>query len=254
MARSDILRIKDELLETMLDSFRSDDLLRKNLILQGGGALHFIYGSPRHSNDLDFVCEDLKNIQDEVKDRFKKGIEFNGTKIVPELKNLDSSYPDRPFIRAKYSLGQNQPTVSLELLSQKSFDNSATEGKYNPIKVESPTEIYADKIAATLIRMKERGSFKGTDLFDLNYIDTNFNKKASFNDIKDKVLSYNKLHVLNPDVSHRVIQYICDPKNQEEFKRTIKKTLLADVSSHMEMDRKYFEGAANHFMQYLGDL
>ena len=126
MARSDILRIKDELLETMLDSFRSDDLLRKNLILQGGGALHFIYGSPRHSNDLDFVCEDLKNIQDEVKDRFKKGIEFNGTKIVPELKNLDSSYPDRPFIRAKYSLGQNQPTVSLELLSQKSFDNSAT--------------------------------------------------------------------------------------------------------------------------------
>ena len=49
--------IRDDVFEKFLEELVKTEV-RNNVVLQGGNALRFGYGSPRYSNDLDFVLRD----------------------------------------------------------------------------------------------------------------------------------------------------------------------------------------------------
>jgi len=50
------LRLRDEVLTNLLYHIAGNSFLWPNMIFQGGGALHFVYSSPRYSEDIDFVA------------------------------------------------------------------------------------------------------------------------------------------------------------------------------------------------------
>jgi len=54
------LAVKTEVMRSLLEAF-SKTHFSKELVLQGGSALKFIYGSPRYSVDLDFVLQSAPN-------------------------------------------------------------------------------------------------------------------------------------------------------------------------------------------------
>ena len=51
------LAVKAEVMKSFLRALSQSDF-RNDLVLQGGSALRFIYGSPRYSVDIDFVQND----------------------------------------------------------------------------------------------------------------------------------------------------------------------------------------------------
>lgn len=243
------LKIRDELLEAILFSYAANQKLAEKLILQGGGALHFIYGSPRYSSDLDFVSEYFCIDPHSIKEEIKKGIDFRNSKLTPKLKQEGSK-----FLRGSYSLGENKPATKSEIYCQTSLDNSITKGKYAPLIVESPEEIYADKITATLSRMDSRESIKPTDLFDLEYLTNNLHVDCSLDLIRKKAESYNEDILLNDTYIKETVKFINNPENHAGFIKSLKRTLLPDVSESMKFDAEYFDKISEHFRQYLGRL
>ncbi|MBD3252158.1 hypothetical protein GF386_00310 [Candidatus Pacearchaeota archaeon] len=243
----DVLKTRDEILEAILYSCASNPFLRENLVFQGGGALHFVYGSPRYSNDLDFVCPDLPDLEKKICEILTRGIKVRDRNIAPALKTPDKQ------IRASYSLQRGLPAGKLEIYHQKSFEPVETQGKFSPLKVETPSEIYADKIAATLGRMQRRDSIKPTDLFDLEYILSNLHRNASLNDVQAKMTSYEEGKI-NAESLQRIIDYIKNPENHPGFRTAFKRTLMPDVYKSMELNAEYFEALSFHFERLLNQL
>ena len=244
MANPEVLRRRDEILEALLYSIASDDVLSDELVLQGGGALHFIYGSPRYSTDLDFVSENFPTIQDRLQSRLTTLLSERG--IIPRIK----SNRDGDVLRAAYPLGDQLPSGKVEITHQVSFDHAPTTGKYAPLLVEAPTELYADKLAANLIRLATRGSIKGTDLYDLDYLRTQFKTACSEAGLREKAASYDRADVVTPSQLQEIATHIRDPANHEGFARAIRRTLMPDVAKSITLDATYFRNAATHFEQF----
>lgn len=246
MNRAKQLRLKDDILEATLETYAANPVLNQKLILQGGGALHFIYSGARYSSDLDFVCPTLDTDAAEIIGEMRKGVVM-GNQIVPAIIKT----PDRTnFLRAAYPLGEQQHTGKVEILHQVAFDYGQTEGKYAPLLVESPSEIYADKITATLSRMARRNSIKSTDLFDLEFLMNNLSVTCPLPDVMRKAESYNEEDVVTTENVNRVISHITNPDNHDRFRTDLEKTLMPDVYRSLTLDAKYFHRCADHFGQY----
>jgi hypothetical protein len=112
--------------------------------------------------------------------------------------------------------------------------------------VETPSEIYADKVLATLGRMNERGSIKATDLFDLDYIVDNLEGEAEEAKLERKAETYQYIG-WTKEIVEKVLSYINDEQNHDSFIKIIKKTLLPDVFETRTFDKEYFEKSARHF-------
>lgn len=240
--------MRDEILEASLHSLAQEPVYTENLVFQGGGALHFMYGSPRYSNDLDFVAEDLESHREAFLGSLQKGVVVRGQLVVPRVKEGEN------FLRAAYSLDEGLPSGKLEIFAQRSFDNAPSRGKFSPLRVESPSEIYADKIVATLARMNGRGSLKGTDLFDLHYIDTNLGRLVDVESLREKAASYGEQEDVNPEMFEEVARHIAEPDNQEAFRAAIGKTLMPDYFEHARFDGDFFKEAAGKFQAYADRL
>lgn len=241
------LQLRDSILEAILYSYAADPVLSDNLVLQGGGALHFIYGSPRYSSDLDFVAKDMTAVIADIQESAHKGIDVGDHHINPHIKIKDN----RLLFRIAYSIDQHKPCGKVEIIEQESFNHAPTGGKYSPIKVEKPSEIYADKIVASLSRLYRRGSLKGTDLFDFKYINNILHAEASKEEVEQKAASYGEEFLLTPDMFAQVISYIENPANHNSFRKQLHKTLLPDVFASKNLDEQYFKDAAVHFKKYL---
>jgi len=168
----------------------------ENITLQGGGALHFVYGSPRISVNLDFVHQlsDISYIINEIKPKFIKYVR-DSLNVTPDLY---LSKAGEKFLRLKLDvkLGKIQFISSkVELYKVASYT-----GTWKPliqiptceVFVESQLEILSDKFVAGLERIK-RGFFKMRDIYDIWYLlkcsppDRFLDKELN----KNKLLDYN---------------------------------------------------------------
>ncbi|MBI4704726.1 MAG: nucleotidyl transferase AbiEii/AbiGii toxin family protein [Deltaproteobacteria bacterium] len=134
-------------------------------VLQGGAALHFVYGSPRLSADVDFVGAGVA-----------RAIETQG----PEIARAASEAVGRPatwsmtchgrLLRGKVAieLGPARRLVLPVEAYQVPAHRIRLAAPFGP--VEEPEEITADKAVASADRLARRGALKTRDLFDLWFI------------------------------------------------------------------------------------
>ncbi len=244
------LRLRDEVLTNLLYSIAGRSFLWSNMIFQGGGALHFVYSSPRYSDDIDFVAPQFDaTTADAIKDGLMSAIHLHDTiHYTPRVAKEGKDPRKGDYLRIAYSASHTdrEPTARVEIRQHTAEEYAPATGRFSPLLVESPTEIYADKVVATLGRMAERGTIKPTDLFDLDYIVANLDGEASEDRIERKAGSYGHFG-WSPENVEAVLRYVTDPKNHDNFQRVIQKSLLPDVSAHRSFDAAYFEQAARHF-------
>lgn len=136
-------------------------------VLQGGAALHFGYGSPRLSADVDFVGVDVARALDE------RG---------PALARAATETlgcPSRWSMGRAGRLVRGKVTVTIDTSRRLVLPVEAYEVPARTFQVhgalgaiEEPAEIAADKIVASADRLARRGVLKITDLYDLWYIDS----------------------------------------------------------------------------------
>jgi hypothetical protein len=144
--------------------------LGERLVLQGGTALAFVYGSPRPTRDVDFVAppEDMPSPEEVAA-------------VLPGVRlrrDMRASVP--PFLR--WSLPWEDPAsgvslaLPLEVVGVRvsgvvlSRVESDPPGDPVPVRVETLDEILVDKVVACLGRLRRRGSIKEVDIFDIAYI------------------------------------------------------------------------------------
>lgn len=246
MERSKVLKIRDRVLEGLLYYVAKNPELYENLVLQGGGALHFIYSSPRYSEDLDFVCPDFRIKKDELVDKLNKEIKINSDIVYPKLSKLQDN-----FLRQDYKFEEaNMPKGKIEIQEQIANESQKTVGKFAPIEVETPNEIYADKIIANFHRMQSRNSLKDTDLYDLNYILTVLNGNPTEEEIEKKAKDYD-FYGFNKKNAHDIMNFILNRENHEKFKKNLNRTLMPDVFNTLNINEQYFEKGAELFRKYL---
>ncbi len=134
-------------------------------VLQGGGALHFVYGSPRLSADVDFVGEQVAAALAE------RG---------PGIAQAAQAWIGQP---ARWSLAKAgrllRGKVSVEIdaarrlvLPVEAYGVPAHRQRLDARAgaVEGPEEIVAHKIVASADRLARRGTLKTRDLFDLWFL------------------------------------------------------------------------------------
>lgn len=134
-------------------------------VLQGGAALHFVYGSPRLSADVDFVGEEVARALAERGEGIARAV---------------AQWLDQP---ARWSLGRAGRLIRGKI----SLEIDATRRLVMPVEayevpahrprldaragtVEEPEEIAADKVVASADRLARRGTLKTRDLFDLWFL------------------------------------------------------------------------------------
>jgi hypothetical protein len=250
---TNVLRQRDDLLKKLLAAISGDERQRKHLIFQGGGAMHFIYGSPRYSEDLDFVSiklqyvpEIVMNDMQELSKRFLAEV----NESIEDPKKFYSHkviYKQSGLMRISYANGADQwPSVRIEVMPQYSQEPEEARGMWSPLLVETPREIYADKIVATLARIQKRGNIKGTDLFDLDFIVNNLGGPADNSMIEEKAASY-KEQCWNEETRKKLLEYIQHPANVPKMTENIRKTLMPDVFHNRQFDREFFDKAASYF-------
>jgi len=257
---------RDSILTDLLRYIGKNEQLKSELILHGGGALHFIYSSPRYSSDLDFVSPNLRAKRQEIILNLTDMDEIcrsSNHKIIerytPFLKQPKRQPKEPNHVRVSYSQNMpDTPTATIEVDEQTAQDYAPAKGKFHPVLVESPGEIYADKILATLGRMQRggsiggnsyrEGSLKGTDLFDLDYIVNNLGGVPSEEMTFNKRDSYQG-QGWTRDNFEKVLRFISDKKNHKEMIDSIKSTLMLDVYYAMEnkFGSEFFDKTASHF-------
>jgi hypothetical protein len=240
-----ILRERDEILNKLLYHIASSPSLSSGLILQGGGALHFVYSSPRYSNDLDFVCPNFRQDRDALIAELAKEFKIHDTVgYSPRIAKVEDGY-----FRVSYDPSKDQGlVVRVEVKDNTAEDFYPAKGAFSPLLVETPQEIYADKIVASLHRMARRGSLKSTDLFDLDHLVENLNGEAGPDKIDRKSASYGHIG-WSRETAEQVMRYIVDPANHDRFRKDIRRTLLPDVFANRHFDREFFEKAAEQFVK-----
>lgn len=238
------MREKEKLARNALFIIGKNKYLSENLVLLGGNCLHFIYSSPRHSKDLDFVLTNrevsLTKIVDTIYEAFSAEykIEISGNYLTKF----------RVIERIKYWNDNSEIKGTIEIADQISLKPVLTEGEFYPIIVEQPSEIYANKVLATLERMDMRGSIKGTGLFDLIYIKETLKIMPKQDELEAKIKSYDSYSV-NKETLSKTLEYILSPKNFAEMENDIRKTLLPDISKLYTFGKQFFENAAQSFIQ-----
>jgi hypothetical protein len=134
-------------------------------VLQGGAALHFAYGSPRLSADVDFVGPGVAAVLERSGEPLARAAgELLGCAACWSMTRAGR------LLRGKLALAVDParrlvlPIEAFEVPAHTSRP-AATLGV-----VEEPVEIAADKIVASADRFARRGTLKTTDIFDLWYL------------------------------------------------------------------------------------
>ncbi len=142
------------------------------LVLQGGGAVHHVFGSPRFSADLDFAQQpdlDEARLAAALSDAAAvAGDAWGACTLEPAISKgrlhrqklrvaLD---PGTSHVLAieRYEIPVHEPETRLAL------------GGAGSVRVESPAEIIADKVVAAVDRFSSRGMMKLRDVFDIAFL------------------------------------------------------------------------------------
>lgn len=142
------------------------------LVLQGGGAVHHVYGSPRFSADLDYaqqteLREDdlvaaLGSVAAETRDAW-------GDCTLEEV--VDKGRLHRQKLRVRLDAGASH-VLSIERYQVRVHEPEWRPARGGPemVRVESPAEIIADKLVAACDRWRARGTTKLRDVFDIAFL------------------------------------------------------------------------------------
>jgi predicted nucleotidyltransferase component of viral defense system len=242
--KTNSMRQKEELARDALFRAAKDRHLSKLVVLQGGNALHFIYSSPRHSFDLDFTLSGPKVGMTEAVSLFCNALSDRYEVSKTSSKNHEMGA--RALDRIKYWAPETEIRGIVEICAQIALNPVEAKGMFAPLLVETPQEIYADKIVATMGRMKARGSIKGTDLYDLLYISETLKITASENEILEKARTYSFLG-WERDTLHKVINHIRSPENFEKMRSDIDARLVPDIAAISKFGGDFFEKSADFF-------
>ncbi len=241
-----VFKERDNILEGILTKIQNSEELRNDLVVCGGGALHFFYSSPRYSGDIDTISLSFDITKNALMEKLIQNIEANDKIYTPKLKKLTNSY-----MRVSYS--DNIPNSVCGRIEIDKYGNIEKHkkscGKFSPILVEEPTEIYCGKIIATLGRMNDRGSIKGSDLFDLDYIQNTLNANPTEKGIVEKAQSF-MLNGWTKKNMDKVIDYIGNKENHGEFIRTLKRSMNPEFYETQKFDNNFFEKSTEHFRKY----
>lgn len=239
------LSVREKTLEAVLEEYSKNEVLAAALVFRGGGAMHFIYSSPRYSSDLDFATD--TDDYEVLKRNLGMPIKIDGIMVEPEMRTSDSG-----ILRIKYDWGPKMPKGVVEIAPDKPLDYSPARGMFSPLLVSSPTEIYADKIAATAERMTKRGKMKGTDVFDLNYLMSNLNVRLedAWSYVPEKLSIHGGIASMTPQLAMQIIDFMLDTDNQELFRMNIRKTMMPDVYDPARFKEEYFRRSVDHFKPF----
>ncbi|RLE43904.1 hypothetical protein DRJ19_01725 [Candidatus Woesearchaeota archaeon] len=220
------LIIREKIMLSFLEALAEIEL-RNEVVLQGGNALHFGYGSPRYSKDLDFVLREGDVNSEEFEELCYKLskvlVKFENYPTEVNVKKLqDRLY--RIKIKVHFeeqktkALFKDPLTVKLDVYNIMSHSPDEISIGKGFILIEKPIEIFADKIVADIERLRDRGSLKLYDLFDWYFILTNFdiNIEEVAELIIRKVEEYNMNQLKESDFDS-LITYLDNKKNLETF-------------------------------------
>jgi hypothetical protein len=241
--RREVIKERDSLLEHMLYKIQNSPVTKENLLIRGGAAMHFFYSSPRYSGDIDTAITEFDKYRADVTNEMMSKIDIEDKTYFPKL-----SKDAKDFLRISYAqVYPNTPTAKLEVdRIGAPTKYTKTDGKFAPIIVEEPSEIYADKIVATFHRMQLRNSIKPSDLFDLEYITNILNAKASKEDIKNKAKVYDNFG-WNKENLDKIMDYIRNQKNIDSFRKNLEDSMMPDFFKTQNFDSEYFNKTAEHF-------
>ncbi len=246
MSKESLIK-KDRILEESLHTL-SDSKFNETLIFQGGGALHFIYSSPRYSGDVDFVDPTItKNINQYLDQIIQTGnqYEINTAKIMPSGRG----------VRAKWGHIDKEPVAKVEIEERAADEYIRSKSKYD-LLVKTPGDIYTDKIFANISRYTSRQDsgqfpFKPNDFFDLVYLtETLGQERVPKERILKRAEAYDLKHIVNPQNLDNMVSMITDENNHDFFRHCLSKSMMPDVYKLLKFDKKFFNKAAEHFEQY----
>jgi predicted nucleotidyltransferase component of viral defense system len=239
----DSLYLKEELMKEFLRYFYKSDN-RDKLVLQGGGALHFVYSSPRYSIDLDFVMPepstpiDSLKLEEMIQD-YKYPVNYAVKKETDKL--------TRSCLYLEFD-SQKRLALNIEICRVTPAYPCWKKTELGDFFVEPPYEIMTDKIVAGIGRMN-KDFIKTHDIFDMYYILTNFNAK------QDKELFFKKMgdyKLKDTKPLEKVIEWLND-SNLKEFTVSLEGFLPFSELKKVE-PKKIFDEVKNYLVFYKKEL
>ncbi|SMB96099.1 Nucleotidyl transferase AbiEii toxin, Type IV TA system [Thermanaeromonas toyohensis ToBE] len=171
---------REEVQKTVL-TYLSLKRFFSDAVLQGGTALRLFYGSPRFSEDLDFVFTARDSKAFSTAEHWLHGVETFVMQNFPFIQeaSLNEQRENgslRWFVlRAKTATVRRSLRINIELANVLSYHHNVAvlqQPPLNPaVRVESPSEIMADKVVAIALR----DYIKGRDLWDIIFLSENRN-------------------------------------------------------------------------------
>lgn len=181
---SDALELRQALQLCTLDALMSARRWgTQDLVFQGGTSLHLAHGSPRFSEDLDFLCRrDIDPVQ--MQKHLQATIEAQPWLPRDMAVTVKSAKPDHNPVSLSVVLGgpdvvgavrvklELWKTPASALANMRSFVapvrvlSGPAAGAYTHVPTAEIGEIYADKVFA----LAARDRLKPRDVFDLHYI------------------------------------------------------------------------------------
>ena len=142
------------------------------LVLQGGGALHHVFGSPRFSADLDFAQQpdlDESALATALAQSAAEGSRAWGNCTLEAVTSKGRLH--RQKLRVALDAGTSH-VLAIERYEVKVHEpeTRTTVGRGESVRVESPAEIIADKVVAAIDRFRTRGMMKLRDVFDIAFL------------------------------------------------------------------------------------
>ncbi len=144
----------------------------EELVLQGGGALRHVYGSERFSADLDYaqtlpldppkLAARLADVAQRVTDSWSHACEISPSTHRGKLHRTKLRALLRPGMTLVLAVEIYEIPVHRPVLAP--LDDGVQ------VRVEAPEEIIADKMAASIDRLRTRGSIKLRDVYDIDLL------------------------------------------------------------------------------------
>lgn len=144
------------------------------LVLQGGGALHHVFGSPRFSADLDYArqAELDRNLLAGALAQVAAVVSAAWAPCTAEVVATRGRL-QRHRLRVRVDPGTSL-VLSIETyevpVHQPEIRDPADRTLTFRVRVESPAEIVADKVVASIDRFRSRGAMRLRDVFDIAFL------------------------------------------------------------------------------------
>ena len=165
--------LQEQLQKAILAAFSHFNVFH-HIVFQGGTALRLFYGNPRFSEDLDFVCVphlpsfDLTEHLHKLPTVLEPQFPFLKT-ITTHMQKQEHTL-QRGILSTTSENPQQHIRLHIKLARVPSYQNTLRILQFSPlypaVRVETQTEIFADKLLA----LGCRNYIKGRDIWDIYYL------------------------------------------------------------------------------------